>query len=116
MPAAQLGIELAAVGEHVVVPVHALAHHDDAAHRLFAQHKGRYGSPRITANPREPGWRVSENPVAALLREQGLQPRAQRRDRTPASEVRQIYNVRRSKTTNRGSLRFEVVPQQSFQY
>ncbi len=47
--------------------------------RLFAQHKGRYGSPRITAELREAGWRVSENTVAALMREQGLAARAKRR-------------------------------------
>jgi transposase InsO family protein len=39
--------------------------------RLFAAHGSRYGSPRITADPRDAGWRVSENTVAALMREQG---------------------------------------------
>jgi len=29
--------------------------------RLFGLHEGRYGSPRITADLREAGWRVSEN-------------------------------------------------------
>ena len=29
--------------------------------RLFAAHHGRYGSPRITAELRAAGWRVSEN-------------------------------------------------------
>ena len=33
--------------------------------RLFAAHHGRYGSPRITAELRAAGWRVSENTVAA---------------------------------------------------
>jgi putative transposase len=47
--------------------------------RLFAQHKGRYGSPRITAELREAGWQVSENTVAELMREQGLQARPKRR-------------------------------------
>ena len=46
--------------------------------RLFAAHKGRYGAPRITADLREAGWRVSENTVAALLREKGLQARPKR--------------------------------------
>jgi len=49
--------------------------------RLFAQHKGRYGAPRITADLREAGERVSENTVAALMREQGLAARPQRRRR-----------------------------------
>jgi putative transposase len=47
--------------------------------RLFARHQGRYGAPRITADLREAGVRVSENTVAALLREQGLQARPKRR-------------------------------------
>ncbi len=40
--------------------------------RLFAQHRGTYGSPRITADLRDAGWRVSENTVAAIMRELGL--------------------------------------------
>jgi putative transposase len=47
--------------------------------RLFAAHRGHYGAPRITADLREAGWRVSENTVAALMCEQGLQARARRR-------------------------------------
>jgi putative transposase len=47
--------------------------------RLFAAHQGRYGAPRITADLSEAGWRVSENTVAALLREQGLVARPKRR-------------------------------------
>jgi len=43
--------------------------------RLFAEHAGRYGSPRITADLREAGWRVSENTVAGLIRELGLAAR-----------------------------------------
>ncbi len=40
------------------------------------QHRGTYGSPRITADLRDQGWRVSENTVAALMRELGLRPGA----------------------------------------
>jgi transposase InsO family protein len=47
--------------------------------RLFAKHRGTYGSPRITADLREQGWRVSENTVAALMRELGLAARRRRR-------------------------------------
>jgi len=43
--------------------------------RLFGVHRGKYGSPRITADLREAGWRVSENTVAALMREQHLAAR-----------------------------------------
>ena len=47
--------------------------------RLFAAHQGKYGSPRITADLREAGWRVSENTVAALMREQGLAARRKKK-------------------------------------
>jgi putative transposase len=49
--------------------------------RLFRLHDGKYGSPRITADLREAGWRVSENTVAALMRELGLAARRKRRRR-----------------------------------
>ena len=50
--------------------------------RLFAAHHGRYGSPRIAADLREGGWRVSVNTVAQLMREQGLVARPPRRRRS----------------------------------
>ena len=49
--------------------------------RLFAEHAGKYGSPRITADLRDAGWRVSENTVAALMRELGLAARRKNRRR-----------------------------------
>jgi putative transposase len=49
--------------------------------RLFAKHRGTYGSPRITADLREEGWRVGENTVAALMGELGLKARRRRRRR-----------------------------------
>ena len=49
--------------------------------RLFGLHAGTYGSPRITADLNEAGWRVSENTVAAVMREQGLAARRKRRRR-----------------------------------
>jgi transposase InsO family protein len=45
---------------------------------LFVRHRGRYGSPRITADLQEMGWRVSVNTVAQLMAEQGLIARAKR--------------------------------------
>ena len=50
-----------------------------AIRRLFAKHRGTYGSPRITADLRDEGWAVSENTVATLMAELGLQARRKRR-------------------------------------
>jgi hypothetical protein len=47
--------------------------------RIFAKEHGRYGAPRITADLRDAGWRVRENTVAELMREQGLHARPNRR-------------------------------------
>ena len=49
--------------------------------RLFEEHKGKRGSPMITADLKDAGWRVSENTVAALMAEMGLAARPKRRRR-----------------------------------
>jgi putative transposase len=51
---------------------------------LFAARKGTEGAPRITVRLRRAGWRVSENTVAAVMREQHLvaRPRRHRRGTT----------------------------------
>jgi transposase InsO family protein len=41
--------------------------------------RGRDGSPRVAAALREDGWKVSENTVAALMREQGLAARRKKK-------------------------------------
>jgi putative transposase len=56
--------------------------------RLFAKHRGTYGSPRITADLRDEGWRISENTVAALMRELGLAARRKRRRRQTTRQGR----------------------------
>lgn len=47
--------------------------------RLFDAHGGKAGSPRITADLKDAGWRVSENTVAQLMAEQNLAARPKRR-------------------------------------
>jgi putative transposase len=49
-----------------------------AIRQVFAAHQGKFGSPRITDDLREAGWRVSEKTVAKLMREQGLRARAKK--------------------------------------
>jgi len=49
---------------------------------LFTLHHRSYGSPRITADLRAAGWRVSPNTVAALMAEHGLVARPKRRRRS----------------------------------
>ena len=46
--------------------------------RLYAEHKGRYGSPRISAVLRQEGLRCGENRVARLMRENKLAARRKR--------------------------------------
>lgn len=48
---------------------------------LFRRHRGRYGSPRITDDLRELGWKVSVNTVAQIMAEQHLIARPKRRRR-----------------------------------
>lgn len=49
--------------------------------RLFGEHQGKRGSPMITADLKDAGWKVSENTVAQLMREQHLAARPKRRRR-----------------------------------
>jgi transposase InsO family protein len=47
--------------------------------RLFAEHRGTYGSPRVTADLAAAGWKVSETTVAGLMRELGLAARRKKK-------------------------------------
>jgi transposase InsO family protein len=49
--------------------------------RVFARHRGTYGSPRVTAELREAGWRVSVNTVAQVMAGLHLVARPKRRRR-----------------------------------
>jgi putative transposase len=49
--------------------------------RLFEAYQGKRGSPMITADLQDVGWRVSKNTVAALMAEQQLAARPKRRRR-----------------------------------
>ena len=46
---------------------------------VFAEHKGRYGSPRITAELHEQGMTCGENRVAERMRRLGLQAKGKRK-------------------------------------
>jgi putative transposase len=50
--------------------------------RLFAGHGGKRGSPVITADLQDAGWRVSKNTVAAVMREMGLAARPGKKRRS----------------------------------
>lgn len=56
--------------------------------RLFAKHRGTYGSPRITADLRDLGWRVSQNTVARLMAQLGLRARRKHRRRQTTAQGR----------------------------
>ncbi len=49
---------------------------------LFQIHAGKYGAPRLTADLADAGWRVSENTVAAVMREQHLVARRKKKRRS----------------------------------
>src|SRR5215831_5739602 len=59
--------------------------------RVYDEHKGRYGSPRITQQLRKEGVACGENRVARLMRENGLSARVKKafrpRTTTPGQEA-----------------------------
>ena len=50
-----------------------------AIRRIYHDHKGRTGSPRITWALRHEGWRVGKNRVARLMRQNALRAKAARK-------------------------------------
>lgn len=46
---------------------------------LQKKHKGRYGSPRMTDDLREEGWRISRKRVARLMRQNSLSPKIKKK-------------------------------------
>jgi HTH-like domain len=50
-----------------------------AIKQIFADRHDTYGSPRVTDDLREAGWRVSEKTVAKIMRELGLAARVKKR-------------------------------------
>lgn len=55
---------------------------------LFKLHRGTYGSPRITADLRDLGWKVSKNTVAEVMAEHGLVARRKRKRRSSTKQDR----------------------------
>ncbi|WP_257980972.1 IS3 family transposase [Streptomyces sp. CB02959] len=53
-----------------------------AVREVFDRSGGTYGSPRVHAELRERGWRVSKNTIAKLMAELGLAGRVKRRRRS----------------------------------
>ena len=51
---------------------------DEAIHRQFEAHTGRYGSPRVTEELKAEGWRVGRPRVAKRMQTLGLRARAAR--------------------------------------
>jgi transposase InsO family protein len=61
---------------------------DAAVAAVFGRRNGTYGSPRITAELRDAGWRVSVNTVAASMAGQQLVARGKRRRRSTTRQGR----------------------------
>jgi putative transposase len=60
---------------------------------LFKDHKGRYGSPRITAALRREGRVCNHKRVERIMREKGLQARSKRRFRPKTTDSRHPHPI-----------------------
>ena len=72
--------------------------------RLYEQHRGRYGSPRITHALRAEGWVVNHKRVERLMRLEGLRARMHRRRSVRTTDSRHSLPI----APNRLEQRFTV--------
>lgn len=56
--------------------------------RIYAQHKGRYGSPRITRQLKAEGFAVSKNRVARLMRKYGIVAKTKKKFKVTTNSTR----------------------------
>ena len=60
---------------------------------IFAEHHGRYGSPRITKALRQCGWKCNHKRVERLMHEQGLQARVRKRWKPRTTDSRHPHPI-----------------------
>src|SRR5688500_3042722 len=60
---------------------------------IFAEHRGRYGSPRITKALRQCGRKCNHKRVERLMREQGLQARVRKRWKPRTTDSRHPHPI-----------------------
>lgn len=61
--------------------------------KIFAEHKGRYGSPRMTAALRREGKSCNHKRVERIMREKGLQARSRRRFRPRTTDSKHAHPI-----------------------
>ena len=61
--------------------------------QVFREHKGRYGSPRITAALRRQGQECNHKRVERIMREKGLQARSKRRWRPRTTDSKHPHPI-----------------------
>ena len=64
-----------------------------AIRRIYQQHRGLYGSPRIHAELKKEGWQCSRKRVARLMREAHLRSVRQRKRRVQTTQSKHSYPV-----------------------
>lgn len=64
-----------------------------AIERIFAEHKGRYGGPRVTAALRREGQTCNHKRVERIMREKGLQARSKRRWRPRTTDSKHPHPI-----------------------